>query len=331
MISVTPIFIMVASSATVTNSVSFRMLFSFSSCSSSACNFCWTASRLSRRCLEVCDFPLLPNRAKVSLICLSTSSSEISVFSFFFFFSFFSFFLFSSILVFFPGAGVEVEATSNWTFSSWRRIRALFLRVSESPPSLWVSVTFSVSGFTPVAGFCNLRASFRSRSFSCRVFLGGRVRWLIASRSMEPTTFTSFFIAGWLTLKGSAWTSISWEVEFSGATIGASAFGSSGCCSASILGAGTSTGACTLGVCSTGFALCGGFRSIWSTTFILFSSLTSSFTEINSSSSSSFSEDTLPALSIVTVSFFLRVFFRSTRVDSFFTSLSVENSFATRE
>ena len=88
--SVTLIFIMVANSATVTNSVSFRMLFSFSSCSSSARNFCCAASRLSRRCFAVCDFPLLPKRAKVSLICLSISSSEISVFSFFFFFSFFS-------------------------------------------------------------------------------------------------------------------------------------------------------------------------------------------------------------------------------------------------
>ena len=111
-ISVTGVLIMVANSATVTNSVSFRTLLSFSSCSISACNFCCTASRLSRRCLEAADLPLFPRRAKVSLICLSTSSSEISVLSCFFFFSFLSFFLFSSILLFLSFEGLTATFSS---------------------------------------------------------------------------------------------------------------------------------------------------------------------------------------------------------------------------
>ena len=74
-----------------------------------------------------------------------------------------------------------------------------------------------------------------------------------------------------------------------------------------------------------------GFKSIRLTILMLFSSFTSSFTDMNVSSedASNFLEVTFPEASILTVSFFFRVFFRSTRDDSFFTSLSEENSLAT--
>ena len=80
MTSVTPTSIIEASSLTVTNSVTFRILFSRSSRACSSCIRADTASRLSRRCLAVLNLdPLEVRRASVSLICFCTSSSLTSV------------------------------------------------------------------------------------------------------------------------------------------------------------------------------------------------------------------------------------------------------------
>ena len=82
MTSVTLTSIMVASSLTVTNSVTFSTLFSFSWRSSSSFIRADTASRLSRRCFDVLNFgPLAVRRARVSLICFCTSSSLTSAFT----------------------------------------------------------------------------------------------------------------------------------------------------------------------------------------------------------------------------------------------------------
>ena len=69
---------------------------------------------------------------------------------------------------------------------------------------------------------------------------------------------------------------------------------------------------------------------MWSMILILFSNLTSSLIEMNSSAgASSFSVETLPEASMLTVSFFFRAFFKSMEEDSFFTWLSEENALAT--
>ena len=166
----------------------------------------------------------------------------------------------------------------------------------------------------------------------------------MASRSIVPTTFTSFS-AGCATLKGVDSEDSSICTEISGSTSGVTSLSSSWVSSTSTrVTFGSSTfsvisswvslfGCSTFASTGSGCVFFSGFRSIWSTILILFSNLTSSLIEMNSSSSSSvfsFPEEMLPALSIVTVSFFFLVFFRSTREDSFFTWLSDENSFATK-
>ena len=172
-ISATEISIMVANSLTVTNSVSLRILFSSSACSISACIFWCTASRLSLRCLELLVFPLFPKRANVSLICFCTSSSEISALLAFFFFIFFIFFLLSSCL-----AVLEI---SMLIFSSFFRIRFLFLRVSdssESSSSSFITIFFLITISSVLLGGTKdfFLSSRLSLSLSCLLFFGGRVR-----------------------------------------------------------------------------------------------------------------------------------------------------------
>ena len=101
-----------------------------------------------------------------------------------------------------------------------------------------------------------------------------------------------------------------------------------GCGAGAGLGCGAGLGSSFFSFFSSIFGLFRLSRSIRSTTFILFSNLISSFTEIKSGSF--FSSGALFMLSMVTVSFFWRLVFRSTRFASFFASLSLEYSFATK-
>ena len=78
---VTGIFIIVANSLAVTNSVTLSIFFSSCSCNLSTSNSLAILCLFSRRCLEVLDLPNGESRANVSFICFWISSSDNSTFS----------------------------------------------------------------------------------------------------------------------------------------------------------------------------------------------------------------------------------------------------------
>ena len=167
----TDTFIMLASSLTVTNSVSFSIL--LSALASARCSFSCscTASRFSLRYLAPFLFcPLLVRRANVSFTWRATSSS------------FTSNGLWLRLRFFFLGlAAFSCLASLLFCFTAWSMFtRSLVMRERFFFPSGRVCAAFS-------------SRSLRRSSFD---FFFGRVLWFKASRSILPRTFTfgaSFF------------------------------------------------------------------------------------------------------------------------------------------
>ena len=107
----------------------------------------------------------------------ATPNLAISARSTFFFFNFFNFFRLSSILEGLPPGPEAIFSIC--TFSSCRWIRFLFFFVSNSssksaPEKAATSSCLFTNLFA--TGLLLFRCSLRSRSRSCRLFLGGRVR-----------------------------------------------------------------------------------------------------------------------------------------------------------
>ena len=167
----TDTFIMLASSLTVTNSVSFSIL--LSALASARCSFrcSCTASRFSLRYLAPFLFcPLLVSLASVSFTWRATSSS------------FTSSGLCPRLRFFFLlPACAFCAAPLPFCFTAWSMLtRSLVMRERFFLPSECACAAFS-------------SRSFRRSSFD---FFLGRVLWLSESRSILPNTFTfgaSFF------------------------------------------------------------------------------------------------------------------------------------------
>ncbi len=159
----TPTFIIVASSLTVTNSVSFSTLLSADCAAISSCMRSCTASRFSLRYFAPFLFcPFEVSRASVSFTWRATSSSFTSSMRWlrFLFLGFFSLFF------------GFCDCFSAWLAAALMSTRSLLMRTRFF--------------FSPRC------SAFSSRSLrrSSLLFFFGRVLWLSESRSILPSTFT---------------------------------------------------------------------------------------------------------------------------------------------
>ena len=189
---VTPTFIIVASSDTVTNSVSFSILLSLRSALASAESFSCTASRFSLRYLApfLVWLCLLVRRASVSFTWRATSSSFTSS----------GFWLRLRLLLFLPAAAFPallpppLRGLGCWLTAALMSTRSLLMRWRFRRSPLLVPC---------------LALSSRSLRFSSLLFFLGRVLWFRASRSILPSTFTLgalrifFSLLSWNTLGSS--------------------------------------------------------------------------------------------------------------------------------
>ena len=204
--------IITAKSLAVTNSVSFRVFSSSASSSAASRSRSRKSSRFSLRHLAAFLGALVVRRASVSFTCFCTSSSLTSGFSgrfdlLRFFFEALSPAASAAFLALFFGEllGIWLALFSMSIFSFPMRLR--FLRSVAFPPSLLR------------ASWRALSLSRRSLRFSSFDFFFGRVCWLMAERSILPTTLSDVFSVGVWSVK------ISLSSFFSGVIAGSAGVG----------------------------------------------------------------------------------------------------------